>query len=185
MRQAAGLRLLGAWDGFEVAVRVLVARDVGRDRTATAMSKLAATYGQPFVTSGAPHVTTLFPSATALMQASIASLGLSGTAEHAINTLAKAVVDGRLRFDPFLTFDALVSGLMCIINLDLPSAHWIAMRTLGEPDANPFGAPSLPTALVPQWLSATTQGTLRPWRSYVAMLLATARAKLPVDAGSS
>ncbi len=185
VRQAAGLRLLGAWDGFEVAVRVLVARDVGRDRTATVMSKLAATYGQPFVSSGAPHVTTLFPSATALMQASIASLGLSRTAENSINTLARAVVDGRIRFDPLLTFDELVSGLMRIANLDLPSAHWVAMRTLGEPDANPFGAPSLPTALVPQWLTATTQDTLRPWRSYAAMLLATACSKLPVDAGSS
>jgi AraC family transcriptional regulator, regulatory protein of adaptative response / DNA-3-methyladenine glycosylase II len=185
VRHAAGLRLLGAWDGFEVAVRVLVARDVGRDRTAPVMRKLAATYGQPFLSSGAPHVTTLFPSATALMQASIASLGLSGTAVHSIHTLAKAVVDGRMRFDPFLTFDELVSGLMRLVNLDQPSAHWIAMRTLGEPDANPFGAPSLPTALVPPWLTATTQATLRPWRSYAAMLLATTCSTLPVDAGSS
>jgi len=184
-RQAPGLRLLGAWDGFEVAVRGLVACDVGRDCTVTVMRKLAATYGQPFSSSGAPHVTTLFPAATSLMQASMASLGLSRTTENRINTLAKAVVCGHIRFDPLITFDELVSGLTRIANFDLPAAHWVAMRTLGEPDANPFGAPSLPTALVPQWLDTTAQETLRPWRSYAAMLLATSRSKEPIDAHSS
>ena len=47
MRRAPGLRLPGAWEGFEVAVRVLMARDVGHGSTAAVMGKLAATYGQP------------------------------------------------------------------------------------------------------------------------------------------
>jgi 3-methyladenine DNA glycosylase/8-oxoguanine DNA glycosylase len=184
-RQATGLRLVGAWDGFEVAIRVIVACDVGRDRTSTVMSKLAATYGQPFVSSGAPHLTTLFPPAASLMQASMAGLGLSRSAENRIKTLAKAVVYGHLRFDPISTFDELVGGLTRIANFDQPAAHWIAMRTLGEPDANPFGAPSLPTTLVPKWLDTTVQEAFRPWRSYAAMLLATSRSKAPVDAHSS
>ena len=107
----------------------------------------------------------------------MASLGLSRTAENRINTLAKAVVYGHIRFDPIITFDELVSGLTRNANFDLPAAHWVAMRTLGGPDANPFGAPSLPTALVPQWLDTTAQEALRPWRSYAAMLLATSRSK--------
>jgi Helix-turn-helix domain len=37
VRRAQGLRLPGAWDGFEVAVRVLVTRDVGHVSTAAVM----------------------------------------------------------------------------------------------------------------------------------------------------
>src|SRR5262245_12226885 len=41
------LRLPGAWDEFEVAVRVLVERDVGHVGTAAVMGKLTATYASP------------------------------------------------------------------------------------------------------------------------------------------
>jgi hypothetical protein len=58
------------------------------------------------------------------------------------------------------------------------------MPTLGEPGANLFGAPSLPTALMPQGLNATAQNALRLWRSYAAMPLAKPCAALPVDAHS-
>jgi AraC family transcriptional regulator of adaptative response / DNA-3-methyladenine glycosylase II len=37
VRRAPGLRLPGAWDGFEVAVRVLVARDIGHVCAAAVM----------------------------------------------------------------------------------------------------------------------------------------------------
>jgi len=119
------------------------------------------------------------------MQASMTSLGLSRAAENRIQTLAKAVVYGHLRFDPISAFDELVSGPTRIASFDQPAAHCVAMRTLGEPDANPFGAPSLPTALVPKWLDTTAQEAFRPWRSYAAMLLATSRSKEPVDAHNS
>ena len=46
---APGLRLPGAWDEFEVAVRVLVARDIGHHGAAAVMGKLAATCGPPLV----------------------------------------------------------------------------------------------------------------------------------------
>jgi hypothetical protein len=48
----------------------------------------------------------------------------------------------------------------------------VAVRVLGEPDANPFGAASALTPAIPLWLHATAQEALRPWRSYAAVLLA-------------
>ena len=172
VRRAPGLRLPGAWDGFEVAVRVLVARDVGHLCTAAVMGKLAATYGQPLVASEDRCVTMLFPTAKALMQAPLANLGLSRLAAHGIQRLAGAVDRGDIRFDASVAFDEVVSSLTRAADLDLASAHWVAMRALAEPDANPFGAASASTAAVPQWLDATVQEALRPWRSYAAVLLA-------------
>jgi AraC family transcriptional regulator, regulatory protein of adaptative response / DNA-3-methyladenine glycosylase II len=172
VQRAPGLRLPGAWDGFEVAVRDLVERDVGHVGTAAVMGRLAATYGQPLVASDDSGVTTLFPTAAVLMQAPLANLGLSRRAAHGIRRLAHAVVRSDLRFDPRVAFDELVSALTREADLDLPSAHWVAMRTLGEPDANPFGAASVSTPAVPPWLDPTAQGALRPWRSYAAVLLA-------------
>lgn len=67
VRRAPGLRLPGAWDGFEVAVRILVARDVGHVGTAAVMGTLAAMYGQPLVTADDRGITTLFPTAAALL----------------------------------------------------------------------------------------------------------------------
>jgi AraC family transcriptional regulator of adaptative response / DNA-3-methyladenine glycosylase II len=114
----------------------------------------------------------LFPTAQALMQAPLANLGLSRLAVHCIQRLAGAVVRGDIRFDPSVAFDELVSDLTRAADLDLASAHWVALRALGEPDANPFGAASPLTPAVPQWIDATAHETLRPWRSYAAVLLA-------------
>jgi AlkA N-terminal domain len=172
VQRPPGLRLPGAWDGFEMAVRVLVERDVGHGGTAAVMGKLTATYGQPLVASDDSGVTTLFPTAAVLIQAPPANLGLSRRAAHGIRRLAHAVVRSDLRFDPRVVFDEIVSALTREAALDLPSAHWVAMRTLVEPDANPFGAVSVSTPAVPPWLDPTAQEVLRPWRSYAAVLLA-------------
>jgi AraC family transcriptional regulator, regulatory protein of adaptative response / DNA-3-methyladenine glycosylase II len=179
VHRAPGLRLPGAWDGFEAAVRVLVARDVGHVGTAAVMGKLAATYGQSLLTSEDSGLTTLFPTAVSLAQGPLAGFGLSYLAESRIQRLAQAVVRGDIRFDPTVTFDELVSGLICEADLDQASAHWVAMRALGEPDANPFGAASALAPAVPPWLDATAQETLRPWRAYAVVLLA-----LPLDSSS-
>jgi len=172
VQRAPGLRLPGAWDGFEVAVRILVERDVGHGGTAAVMGKLATTYGHPLVVSNDSGVTTLFPTAAVLTQAPLANLGMSRRAAQGIRRLAQAVVRGDLRFDARITFDELVSALTRETDLALPSAHWVAMRTFGEPDANPFGGASVSTPAVPPWLDPTAQEALRPWRSYAAVLLA-------------
>src|SRR5262249_23123021 len=112
------------------------------------------------------------PTAAALMQAPLANLGLSCRATDGIRRLAHAVVRGALRFDPCVAFDAVVSGLTREADLDLASAHWVAMRALGEPDANLFGPVSGVAPAAPPWLDAPSQEALRPWRSYVAVLLA-------------
>jgi AraC family transcriptional regulator, regulatory protein of adaptative response / DNA-3-methyladenine glycosylase II len=172
VRQAPGLRLPGAWDGFEVAVRVLVARDVGQASASMLMGRLAATYGRPLAMPEDKHLTTLFPTAAALLQAPLSGLGLSHLAAGRIHRLARAVIGGAIRFDPTVAVDDLVRSLTREAALDRPSAQWVAMRTLGDPDTTPFGAPSIPTPTPSPWTDCSEQDACRPWRSYAAVLLA-------------
>jgi hypothetical protein len=74
-----------------------------------------------------------------------------------IRRLAKATVRKAIRFDASTAFADLIASLRRIVNFSAAEAHWIAMRTLGEPDAAPFDA----LEGVESW---------RPWRSYVAVL---------------
>jgi hypothetical protein len=82
------------------------------------------------------------------------------------------VVCGAIRFDPTVTADELIGSLTGEAALDESSAHWVAMRALGEPDTTPFGAPFVTAATLSPWLDATVQDAWRPWRSYAAVLLA-------------
>jgi 3-methyladenine DNA glycosylase/8-oxoguanine DNA glycosylase len=134
------------------------------------MGKLAATYGQSLPASGNRRLTTLFPTPATLMQASFTDFGLSPLTANQITRLACAVAHEHLRFDPTIAFHDLVNGLIEVAELDSPSAHWVAMQTLGEPDASPFGAPSVPE--VSPCSDTALQETWRPWRSYIAVLLA-------------
>jgi AraC family transcriptional regulator of adaptative response / DNA-3-methyladenine glycosylase II len=106
------------------------------------------------------------------MRAPLAGLGLSYLAADRIRRLAQAVTYGSIRFDLGVAFDELIGSLTHEADLDLPSAHWVAMRSLGEPDASPFGAPAVLTPTAQLQLDATAQEAWRPWRSYAAVLLA-------------
>jgi hypothetical protein len=66
----------------------------------------------------------------------------------------------------------LVRSLTREAALDRPSAQWVAMRTLGDPDTTPFGAPSIPTPTASPRTDCSEQDACRPWRSYAAVLLA-------------
>ncbi len=167
-----GLRLPGAWDGFEVAVRSLVARDVGHIRTTEVMGELVKRYGLRLCLSGDKRLRVLFPAPDTLLQASLDDLGISRLGTDRIQRLARSVAHGQIKFDSTVAFDELVNRLTQEADLDVPSAHWVAMRTLGEPDASPFGAHTISAAAAQQWLDASALEALRPWRSYAAVLLA-------------
>jgi AraC family transcriptional regulator of adaptative response / DNA-3-methyladenine glycosylase II len=155
-----------------VAVRVPVARDVGHTDAAAVMGRLAAAYGQRFVGAGDRRLTTLFPTAAALMRASLTGLGMARLAAGRTRGFAHAVGRRIIRFDRTTATGELISSLTREAALDVSSAHWVAMRALGEPDTTPFGAPSVPAAAVSPWLDSPVQDAWRPWRSFAAVLLA-------------
>src|SRR6266508_2707499 len=150
---AQGVRLPGTWDGFEVAIRAIVS-ELQTESASEILAALTRAYGRrvPAPPSSGPDW--LFPSPTALR--SLDSGDLSSGAVERIRALAGAVLNGAIRFDPTSTYAQLVERLVWVGGLSASRAAWVAMRTLGEPDA--------------PLLDGNASAVWRPWRSYVALV---------------
>jgi 3-methyladenine DNA glycosylase/8-oxoguanine DNA glycosylase len=160
LNRLRGVRLPGAWDGFEVAVYRVVLRDVGLSTAGRVMERLASTCGRHLEPRPPrePHI--LFPDAGVLAQSGSSNLGLSRRGAQDLRRLATATAAGSIQFLT-ASFDDLIAQLTTAARFDTATAHWIAMRSLAEPDAAPFGIEDAPLD--------TEHQRWRPWRSYVAV----------------
>ena len=170
-----GLRLPGAMDGFEVAVRAILGQQV-TVRAATAIAgRFAAAFGAPIAT---PHasLTTIFPSAhavAALVPHEVAAAGIITARSRAIVELARAVHSGALRLDPSAPVEPTVAALDALPGVGPWTAQYIAMRALAWPDAFPHPDVAVLKAMAPakpaEALAASE--SWRPWRAYAVLHL--------------
>jgi AraC family transcriptional regulator, regulatory protein of adaptative response / DNA-3-methyladenine glycosylase II len=173
-----GLRVPGAWDGFEVAVRAILGQQVSLKAANTLAGRLVKAYGEPLQTIEDDQLAYLFPRPERLADASLSAIGLTSGRAEAIRALARAVRDGELDFSTAIGLEEAVERLTDLPGVGLWTAHYIAMRALSEPDAFPAGDLALRRA------AAETKGTIltehqlrqraeawRPWRAYAAMYL--------------
>ncbi|TCO49441.1 DNA-3-methyladenine glycosylase II [Kribbella antiqua] len=110
-----GIRVLGAWGPFEVAVQAVV-------RDHDVLHKLVTTYGVPV--PGLGHgLTHAFPSAEVLAAAEL------------VGPLAQAVAQGNIKLD--VGDDTLIRSLEAVPGVSRKAAHHVAMR-LGARDAWPL-----------------------------------------------
>ncbi len=172
----SGVRVPGAWDGFELAVRAVLGQQVTVAGATTLAGRLAATFGTP-VTTASAGLTQLFPPPDVLADADLGGIGIPRARAATIRALAAAVVDGTLRLDTALDLDDAIARLVAIPGIGEWTAHYIAMRALGEADAFPAsdlglrralgnGAGPLAARDVQRMAEAW-----RPWRAYAAMHL--------------
>jgi len=172
-----GLRLPGAWDGFELAVRAILGQQVTVKGASTLAGRLAAAYGERLDFGADRDLERLFPTAERLAGADLAEIGLPKARAGAIRALAQAVCDGRVSFDSALGADALARALTQLPGIGGWTAQYVAMRALHEPDAFPAddlgllrAAENLGLAKSPKELSASAE-VWRPWRAYAAIHL--------------
>ncbi|MGE0718110.1 MAG: Ada metal-binding domain-containing protein [Alphaproteobacteria bacterium] len=158
-----GLRLTGAWDGFEAAACALLARRLGAAAAMPALAGIAARLGER-VLGDAGEPDTVFPAPRTVCDATLD--GVPPAAAVALQRLASAVADGRIRFDPARPHAELAATLSEAGGLDPRDATRVAMRVLAEPDVDPRLLVADPGAL------PADPATLRPWGSYAATLLA-------------
>lgn len=176
VRAVPGLRIPGAWDGFELAVRAILGQQVTVRGATTLADRLVRRFGTAvdFDVAGLTH---LFPRPEALADADLTVIGLPRARAATIRALASAVKRGALTFDAAGGLDDLVTRLCAIPGVGQWTAHYIAMRACGEPDAFPASDLGLRRALGNGRgpLSAAQVAELaeawRPWRAYAAMYL--------------
>jgi 3-methyladenine DNA glycosylase/8-oxoguanine DNA glycosylase len=148
--RAPGIRVPGAWSGWELAVRAVLGQQVsvaGARRTA---EKLVAQHGG-------------FPSPEALAEGPLP--GMPQARERALRALAAAVASG-LRLDPPLDVTATRAALLELPGFGPWTVEYVAMRALRDPDAWPGSDLWLRRAA-----DAARADRWRPWRAYAAMVL--------------
>jgi AraC family transcriptional regulator of adaptative response / DNA-3-methyladenine glycosylase II len=170
-----GLRVPGAFDGFEVAVRAILGQQVSVAAARTLAGRFAATFGEP-IECPDPALTTLFPAAeriAGLRAEEIARIGMPGARARSVLALAQAIAHGKLVLAPNADVEAALEGLRSLPGVGEWTAQYIAMRALAWPDAFPHTDLGVMKALgETNARRALAAGEAwRPWRAYAVMHL--------------
>lgn len=176
-----GLRVPGAWDGFELAVRGILGQQITVAAATRLAGKLAASLGEPVEPSDDPALAGLrfvFPRPERLAGEDLAlSLGMPRARGAALAAMAQAASSDPTLFEPGQGLDHSVARLKALPGIGEWTAQYIAMRALREPDAFPAADIGLLRAMAtaagrptPDALLARAQ-SWRPWRAYAALHL--------------
>jgi AraC family transcriptional regulator of adaptative response / DNA-3-methyladenine glycosylase II len=172
-----GLRVPGAFDGFELAVRAVLGQQITVAAARTLGQRLVERLGEPVATPW-PDLQRLFPSPATLAQAEgevLGQLGIVRQRQAAIVALARAVDCGQLALHPGADVAATTQALCQLPGIGDWTAQYIALRALRWPDAFPAGDVALHKALgvqgQPQPARAATAlaQAWRPWRGYAVL----------------
>ncbi len=175
--QGAGLRVPGAWDGHELAVRAVLGQQVTVAAARTLAQRLVDKFGEAIETPIA-GLGRLFPTAQTLatvLPGALGELGIVKQRQAAILALSRAVADGALQLHAGANVAATVAALRELPGIGDWTAQYIAMRALRWPDAFPAGDVALHKVLgldrskQPAKAAELASQAWKPWRSYAVI----------------
>jgi AraC family transcriptional regulator of adaptative response / DNA-3-methyladenine glycosylase II len=175
VRRVPGLRVPGAFDGFELGTRAILGQQISVRAATTLAGRLATAYGEPIETPFA-GLSRRAPSAERIARvraASLAKLGMRSSVAASIRSLAVAVTKNRVCLEPGCEPETAIQRLMACPGIGPWTAQYIALRALRWPDAFPSGDLGLAKAFgepSARALNAAAE-SWRPWRAYAAMYL--------------
>lgn len=156
LRARPGVRVPGAWDRFELVVRAIVGQQISVAGARTLLGRIATAHGF---------------SPRALSEVTLA--GMPRRRAETIRNIATLVADGTLVLERQATLDQSIAMLTALPGIGPWTAHYIAMRALGEKDAFPAG-----DLILRRRAGDVSEAALlhraerwRPYRAYAAMLL--------------
>jgi AraC family transcriptional regulator of adaptative response / DNA-3-methyladenine glycosylase II len=172
-----GLRVPGAWDGFELAIRAVLGQQITVSAAIRLAGRLVAAYGQPLAEPEG-NLTHVFPTPEALAAADLAALGMPRSRASTLNRVAAAALANPRLFGAHCDLEEAIERLRSIRGVGEWTAQYIALRQLREPDAFPAADVGLMRALVDAQGQRPTPPELlaraepwRPWRAYAAQHL--------------
>lgn len=174
-----GLRVPGAWDGFELAIRAILGQQVTVTAAIVLAGKLVEGHGESLgPTAARPGLTHIFPTPERLAAADLTHLGMPGARARALSAMGAAVAANPSILAGRTGLDDAIARLKALPGIGEWTAQYIALRALREPDAFPAADIGLMRALEdeagrrpnPAELLAMAE-RWRPWRAYAAQHL--------------
>jgi AraC family transcriptional regulator, regulatory protein of adaptative response / DNA-3-methyladenine glycosylase II len=177
VRATPGLRVPGAFNGFELGLRAILGQQVTVAAATTLTARVVEVVGEPIATP-IPELNRLSPSPEGVARAgaeAIARLGIVAARARSLVALAEAErsgelgLDGGTRHDP----EEAIRRLADLPGVGPWTAHYIAMRAIRWPDAFPKEDIVVRRALggVTADQAETRSQAWRPWRSYAVLHL--------------
>ena len=186
-----GLRVPGAWDGFELALRAIFGQQITVPAATRLLGKLVQAHGARLPAAAGEHegLSHLFPSPGRVANADVAALGMPNARALAVTSLARAIAADPSLFSRGAGLDEAIAKLRSLPGIGEWTAQYIAMRELREPDAFPAADIGLMRAMAgtdgvrpsPSGLLARAEAW-RPWRAYATLHLWAAAAASPAAA---
>ena len=174
IKRRPGLRIPGAWDPFECAVRAVLGQQVTVAAGRTLTARVVARAGRP-IAGGSDGLTHLCPSPAALARADLDGLGITTSRIQALRALGSAVAEGGIDFSA--PAEEVTGALAALPGFGDWTAQYVALRALGEPDAFPAAdlvlrrmASANGVPLTARELAARAEAW-RPWRGYAVLHL--------------
>lgn len=176
--QRPGLRVPGAFDGFELAIRAVLGQQVSVKGASTLTGRLVEAYGEAVVPPPGPNWPShLFPTPDIMMTDRLHEIGIPKSRAATLFNVAEAVSSGALSLVPTCDTAEIEKQFKKLKGIGDWTASYVALRALGDPDAFPEGDLGLQKAgapdkerLTPKQLLALAENW-RPWRGYAALHL--------------
>jgi len=193
--QDPAVRVPGAFDGFEIAVRAILGQQVSVQAASVISGKFAQAFGEP-IEAPYPQLNRIFPSPAIIAKldpVKIAEVGIIRSRANAIVSLAQAIVSKEIILRPGADAEATKARLCEIPGIGPWTAEYVAMRALAWPDAFPATDLGIKKAManLPPFMGVVPRSgdrgvgakspsekeilamaeAWRPWRSYAAMHL--------------
>jgi AraC family transcriptional regulator of adaptative response / DNA-3-methyladenine glycosylase II len=168
-----GLRVPGAFEGFELATRAILGQQITVKAATTISCRFAETFGERFQTPF-PELARLSPLAGRVARAGIddiAKLGIVSARAACILAVARAFHSGDLRLDAGVSPETAIDQLVALPGIGPWTAQYIAMRALRWPDAFPKEDIAVRNNLggVTAKQAEEMSQPWRPWRSYAVL----------------
>jgi AraC family transcriptional regulator, regulatory protein of adaptative response / DNA-3-methyladenine glycosylase II len=174
-----GLRVPGAWDGFELALRAIFGQQITVAAATKLLGRLVAQFGAPLPAAvrDGEGLSYLFPTPMRIAGADLTTLGMPGARAMAATSLARVIAADPAIFGRGASLEQAIAKLRRLPGIGEWTAQYIAMRELREPDAFPAADVGLLRAMAvdgrrpspPQLLSRAERW--RPWRAYATLHL--------------
>jgi AraC family transcriptional regulator of adaptative response / DNA-3-methyladenine glycosylase II len=187
-----GLRVPGAWDGFELAVRAIFGQQITVPAATRLLGRLVEAHGMvlPAAAGDGEGLSHLFPVPARLATADLAVLGMPKARAMSVTSLAAALAADPAIFGRGASLEDAIAKLRSLPGIGEWTAQYIAMRELREPDAFPAADVGLLRAMTnadgrrpsPAELLARAE-RWRPWRAYAALHLWAAGATQAASSG--